>query len=95
VTFIAGFQIFASKFAKAFHIAPQGFPPSSSGCPRAPGGSMFRVGMVAADIVMARVFPPRLHAHPDLVVEGERRQATLQSGKHYNPFVGFTLRTTS
>jgi alkylhydroperoxidase family enzyme len=25
LTFIAGFQIFASKFAKAFRIAPQGF----------------------------------------------------------------------
>jgi hypothetical protein len=25
LTFIAGFQIFASKLAKAFHIAPQGF----------------------------------------------------------------------
>ena len=25
LTFIAGFQIFASKFAKAFRLAPQGF----------------------------------------------------------------------
>jgi alkylhydroperoxidase family enzyme len=25
LTFVAGFQIFASKFAKAFRIAPQGF----------------------------------------------------------------------
>ena len=25
LTFIAGFQIFASKFARAFRIAPQGF----------------------------------------------------------------------
>jgi alkylhydroperoxidase family enzyme len=31
LAFIAGFQIFASKFAKAFRIAPQGFaaPPAS------------------------------------------------------------------
>jgi alkylhydroperoxidase family enzyme len=25
LTFIIGYQIFASKFAKAFHLAPQGF----------------------------------------------------------------------
>jgi alkylhydroperoxidase family enzyme len=25
LTFVAGFQIFASKFAKAFRLAPQGF----------------------------------------------------------------------
>ena len=25
LAFIAGFQIFASKFAKAFRVAPQGF----------------------------------------------------------------------
>ena len=39
LTLIAGFQIFPSRFAKAFLIAPQGFSaPSSRGCPRAPHG---------------------------------------------------------
>ena len=30
LTFIAGYQIFASKFAKAFEIAPQGFSAAAS-----------------------------------------------------------------
>jgi alkylhydroperoxidase family enzyme len=29
LTFIAGFQIFASKFAKAFRVPPQGFGESA------------------------------------------------------------------
>ena len=31
LTFIVGFQIFASKFAKAFRLAPQGFSSVTAG----------------------------------------------------------------
>jgi hypothetical protein len=38
LTFIAGFQIFASRFAKAFLIAPQGFSAELQRLPARPHG---------------------------------------------------------
>jgi alkylhydroperoxidase family enzyme len=38
LTFIIGYQTFASKFAKAFRLAPQGFSAAAAG--GAPGGSL-------------------------------------------------------
>jgi hypothetical protein len=60
LTLIAGFQIFPSKFAKAFRIAPQGFAAERSGAARARLGRSIVTDMVISAAPSFSPQPPRL-----------------------------------